>query len=122
MSTWLGLPGSERELDEPSQCTATEEKIGARRRMASGTLKFDYVAKKKTWRVSWSILPKGGKYNGFTEVYTELTRAGEMHWSPPDEDAKTDGWHTVLATDLEWELVNIEGEECYNISGTLEEV
>lgn len=77
--TWLGLAGASVLLPYPDSCDVDYLRTGTYRRMADGTLKFDYSASaQKRWRITWNLLSG----TDFTTVETEAQRAASMVFTP----------------------------------------
>ncbi len=103
MTTKLGISGNEKLLPEPdSPVSITNGLIGSSRRVADGTLKVDYITRKRSWAMRWSELTEAQTL-GTDGVVTEAIRASDLQFLPPDSGKTLDDEQgaTLVALSLE---------------------
>ena len=76
-------------LPNPAICSRELLRIGTYRRMADGTLRYDYSASGYRWELSWGLLNSTDRGT----VQTEAERTGSMVFSPP---TASESWNVLV--------------------------
>jgi len=91
MTTKIGLSGSLATVPDPSkEMTQTDVYIASHQRALDGAALSQYVAAKKSWKVSWKHLTA----TQLATLLTELRRQAHLVWEPPDS-----GSYTIYVTE-----------------------
>lgn len=100
-ATYLGVAGASVLMPDPETCNRQLLRIGTYRRMANGTLRYDYSASGWRWQLGWRLLDDTNQ----TTLQTEAVRTASMLFSPPTTSTCWD----VLALDYQEEPIPMVG-------------